>query len=144
MNTVSVPHRQMHFFTKNSANQRVKATTKIFNKLCRILHNRNSYCFQLLKQFILFSSDEESIIVPYKYSRFELEHGTDYLENVYGLNVKLTLGKAFHDIKSCSEKKKVYQNNIHILRFIKAYEKAIKVKRQSLLNDAFRLLTQFV
>jgi hypothetical protein len=144
MNNVSIPHRQMHYLMKNSANRRGEATTKIFNKLCRILHNRNSFCFQLLKQFILFSSDEESIIVPYKYSRFELEHGVDYLENVYGLNVKLTLGKAFHDIKNCSEKKKVYQNNIHIHRFIKAYEKAIKVKRRSLLSDTFSLLIQFI
>jgi hypothetical protein len=144
MNTLSNAHCQTHYLSKTPAKRKSEASTKIFNRLCRVLHNRNSYCFQLLKQFILFSSDEETIVVPYKYSRFELEHATDCLESVYGLNVKLTLGKAFQDIKSCSNKKKAYQNSGHLLKFITVCEKAIKVKTQRLLSNTFTTLMKFV
>lgn len=50
-----------------------QAALRIFEKLNRICHNRKSYSFQLLKQFILFSSDEETIEIHYKYAPFELE-----------------------------------------------------------------------
>jgi hypothetical protein len=73
-----------------------------------------------------------------------MERGMDYLESAYGLNLKLTLGKAFHDIRSCSEKKKVYQNNLNVHRLVKVYDKAIKIKKHSLLSDAFAALVHFV
>ncbi len=49
----------------NTANRK-----KIFERLCRASYNRQSYGFQLLKQFILFSSDEETIEIHYKYTQF--------------------------------------------------------------------------
>jgi hypothetical protein len=39
---------------------------------------------------------------------YELEQGISHLENSYGLKFKLTLGKAFEDIRNFSRKKKVY------------------------------------
>lgn len=80
----------------------------MFERLCRASYNRQSYGFQLLKQFILFSSDEETIEIHYKYTQFQLEEGIQHLENSYGMHVKLTVGKALEDIKNYSKKKKTY------------------------------------
>ena len=102
----------------------------MFDKLCRIGHNRQSYGFQLLKQFILFSSDEETIEIHYKYTQYELDQGTQYLNNVYGIRLKLTLGKAFEDIRNFSKKKKVYENPVYVQKLVSVYDKILKLNKQ--------------
>lgn len=60
--TNTVYRRQLHH--RSHGNMKpifAHAATKMFLRLERATHNRKSYGFQLLKQFILFSSDEETI-----------------------------------------------------------------------------------
>lgn len=97
-----------------------------------------------MKQFILFSSDEETIEIHYKYTQYELEQGVEYLENSYGLNVKLTLVKAFQDIRNYANKKKVYENKVHVTSFVSVFENMMKEKKQLVLKSFFKILRNFI
>ena len=77
----------------------------MFTAMRTLLRHRKSYAFQLMKQFILFTSDDETINSNYTYLRWELEEAVDRLDTTMHFLQKVTVGKAFQDIYLLSRKK---------------------------------------
>lgn len=116
----------------------------MFDRLNRTAHNRKSYSFQLLKQFILFSSDEDTIEIHYKYTQFELDEGMQCLNNTYGIKWKLTVGKAFEDIRNFSRKRSVYRNPMHLQKLTNVYSKVMKMQEKQSYRHVIRILAGFI
>ena len=60
------------------------------------------------------------------------------------MNVKLTLIKAFQDVRNYSKKKKVYENVVSINRLINVYEKILRLNTQQSYRNVFRILAKFI
>jgi hypothetical protein len=82
--------------------------------------------------------------VPYKYWRYEVEQAVDHLDNVYGLHVKLTIAKAFQDIRAYVDKRRAYQNLINVNQLANRYEKALKINTYAILSEVFQMLTKYI
>ena len=84
------------------------------------------------------------IEIHYKYTQYELEQGTEYLNNVYGIRLKLTLGKAFEDIRNFSKKKKVYENPVYVEKLVSVYDKILNLNKQESYRSVIKILAGFI
>ena len=103
------------FYFKLGLEKMLPTYNKVYNR-------RKCYSFQVLKQFFLFSSSEESLSANYKYMRHELEGVADKLENTIGMECKITIGKAFLDIREFCRKRKVYRDQSNIVKLVEKAE----------------------
>lgn len=44
--------------------------------------------------------------------------------------MKLTLGKAFEDLRNFSQKRKVYENPVYLQKLVSVYDKILKLNKQ--------------
>jgi hypothetical protein len=115
----------------------------IFKKRCRIHNNRQSDSVQLLKQFILFPLDEDTIQLQYKYSHYELQQALEHLHNACALHQKLSLLRPFQLIIAHARKRAIYLHPRNIKQLVDACDHALVGERPVLLRKALNVLISF-
>ena len=85
----------------------------MYEILASLIRRQTCYPFQQLKQFILFSDDESSIQVGYKYMRKDLEIVEENIEAVCDLVRSKLLIEGFITIKNAYEKRLLVEENYY-------------------------------
>lgn len=63
---------------------------------------------------------------------------------MYGIRLKLTLGKAFEDIRNFSKKKKVYENPVYVEKLVSVYDKILNLNKQESYRSVIKILAGFI